>query len=70
MPNVRKCKNCFYWDPQSSKYGKCSKLGRLVDLRFAYTEGDGVGVVFAMTPRWGLCNDHLFKHEAKLKIEN
>lgn len=66
MTQFRKCKTCFYWDRQSSKYGKCSKIGRKANLRFAYEEG----VVFAMTPKFGVCDDHTTDEEAKDKIKN
>ena len=61
---TRKCKNCFYWNKVSKKHGKCSKLGRKDNLRFAYEEG----IVFVMTPQFGLCDNHLFINEAKIKI--
>ena len=61
---TRRCTNCFYWSRVSKKHGKCSKLGRSCNLRFAYDEG----IVFCMTPRNGMCDDHLLKKEAKSKI--
>lgn len=50
----------------SNKYGKCSKLGRHDSLRFAYNDG----IVFAMTPRHGVCNNHMTNSEAKERIGN
>jgi hypothetical protein len=50
----------------SKRYGKCSKLGRTSNLRFAYEDG----IVFCMTPKFGLCDDWLDPEEAKIHIEN
>ena len=60
---MRKCSTCFYWTKESKRYGKCSKIGRVINLRFHKDEG----VIFAMTPRFAVCNEHKTSEEAQSK---
>lgn len=66
MANIRKCKNCYFWDQKTGKYGKCPMIGPPVNLKFAYSEG----VVFAMTPRFGVCDNHKYKHEVDAEVSH
>lgn len=70
---IKRCKNCIFYEPNTIKFGNCSKVKQLINFRFAYKEEnpnleDSHKPLKPLVQRHGICDNWVDKKNKHINI--